>query len=104
MLDRSATSPHRIGFVSTRFSSTDGVSLETQKWAQVLGELGHEMYYFAGECDQLAEVSYVVPEAHFMDPSVWSISQLAYSSRSRPPEITERIHELRAHLKTHLYA
>jgi len=26
----------RVGFVSTRFSGTDGVSLESAKWAEVL--------------------------------------------------------------------
>jgi hypothetical protein len=41
---------HRIGFVSTRFSSTDGVSLETEKWAHVLKGFGQECFYFAGLC------------------------------------------------------
>ena len=38
----------RIGFISTRFSGTDGVSLETAKWARVLEEMGHTCFYFAG--------------------------------------------------------
>jgi hypothetical protein len=38
----------RIGFVSTRFSTNDGVSLETHKWAHVLQGLGHQVFYFAG--------------------------------------------------------
>ena len=29
-----------IGFVSTRFAGTDGMSLETSKWADVLGQNG----------------------------------------------------------------
>ena len=33
-----------VGFVSTRFSGTDGVSLETEKWARTLKELGHECF------------------------------------------------------------
>jgi glycosyltransferase involved in cell wall biosynthesis len=94
---------HRIGFVSTRFSSTDGVSLETRKWAHVLAELGQELFYFAGVSDQPAEVSCVVPEAHFSHPDVHEITQVAYSLRSRPPEMTRRIHELRNHLKKQLY-
>ena len=55
----------RIGFVSTRLSGTDGVSLETRKWAEVLGEAGHECFYFAGACEQPAEQSCTVAEAAF---------------------------------------
>ena len=36
-----------IGFVSTRFAGTDGVSLETKKWAEVLGV---DVQAFAKEC------------------------------------------------------
>lgn len=42
----------RIGFVSTRFAGTDGVSLEAAKWAEVLEQEGHECYWFAGELDR----------------------------------------------------
>lgn len=93
----------RIGFVSTRFSTTDGVSLETHKWAHVLEELGHQHFYFAGLCNRPAEVSYVVPEAHFEHEEIREISDVAYKLRIRPINITNRIHELRAYLKQHLY-
>ena len=69
-------SGHRIGFVSTRFDGTDGVSLETKKWAQVLERLGHSAYYFAGISDQPAEISFVVPEAHFLDKDVQAIANI----------------------------
>ena len=93
----------RIGFVSTRFSTTDGVSLETQKWAHVLSGLGHQMYYFAGLCNRPPEVSYVVPEAHFDHPEIREISNVAYQLRVRPFNVTRRIRELQWHLKQHLY-
>ena len=38
-----------IGFVSTRFAGIDGVSLESSKWAEVLEDLGHLCFWFAGE-------------------------------------------------------
>ena len=42
----------RIGFISTRFQGTDGVSLEASKWAKVLEkDLGHECFWFAGKLD-----------------------------------------------------
>ncbi len=31
---------HHIGFISTRFAGTDGVSLETGKWAKINGWVG----------------------------------------------------------------
>jgi hypothetical protein len=36
--------PQNIGFVSTRFAGTDGVSLESAKWAQIFWEEGHVSY------------------------------------------------------------
>jgi glycosyltransferase involved in cell wall biosynthesis len=99
----SSISSRRIGFVSTRFSTTDGVSLETQKWAYVLSELGHQMFYFAGLCDRPSEVSYVVPEAHFDHPEIRELSNIAYRLRVRPFNVTRRIRELQWHLKQHLY-
>jgi hypothetical protein len=34
-------SPKRIGFISTRFHGTDGVTLEARKWAHILQGMGH---------------------------------------------------------------
>ena len=39
---------NNIGFISTRLSGTDGVSLETEKWIDVLKEMGHDIYIVAG--------------------------------------------------------
>ena len=54
-----------IGFVSTRFSGTDGVTLEASKWAVVLKRMGHQDYWFAGLLDRKPERSFLVPEAYF---------------------------------------
>ena len=43
MRNSSSKNPLHIGFVSTRFSGTDGVSLETEKWADVLENMGHKL-------------------------------------------------------------
>ncbi len=118
----------RIGFVSTRFAGTDGVSLETAKWATILERMGHECFYFCGLSDRPAEKSYVVPEAFYRHPVIDEINQVAYQGtwgilhegRKRHPElkdlhqdffsvfirpshITQLIHELRFTLKEHLY-
>ncbi|MBI3739502.1 MAG: glycosyltransferase family 4 protein [Chloroflexi bacterium] len=93
----------RVGFVSTRFDTTDGVSLESAKWAHVLEGLDHQSFYFAGQCDRPADVSYVVPEAHFEHPAILETYNMAFSNRVRPRQLTDRIHELAQFLKGHLY-
>lgn len=93
----------RIGFISTRFKGTDGVSLETEKWATVLERAGHKCFYFAGECDRPAEVSRVVPEAFFQHPDIALINRTVFTQSLRPPDITRRIHVMKNHLKDELY-
>jgi hypothetical protein len=46
-----------IGFISTRLAGTDGVSLETAKWAEILEEMGYACFYFPGELDRLEKQS-----------------------------------------------
>jgi glycosyltransferase involved in cell wall biosynthesis len=95
--------PLRIGFVSTRIAGTDGVSLEIQKWVDVLSGLGHECFYFAGLCDRPDDRSYVVPEAHFHHPEILKLTDGLFRSTSRTPETTENVLLLRGHLKKKLY-
>ena len=92
-----------IGFVSTRFSATDGVSLETEKWTQVLARLGHQCFFFAGLCDRPPAITYIVPEAHFGHPAIIKTYDAAFSNRNRPPELTRDIEDLAEYLKKHLY-
>lgn len=92
-----------IGFISTRFSGTDGVSLETEKWADVLSSLGHECFYFAGESDRPVERSLIVPEAHFQHPQILSLNSDLFDDYTRSSETTGTIQRLRYHLKQRLY-
>jgi glycosyltransferase involved in cell wall biosynthesis len=92
-----------IGFISTRFAGTDGVSLETSKWAEVLTGLGYDCFYFAGICDRPADASSVVPEASFLHPEIQNINVTAFSKTLRPPDLTRRIMLLKDHLKQELY-
>ena len=121
-------SSHNIGFISTRFAGTDGVSLETAKWATVLERLGHKCFYFAGECDRNSDQSHVVPEAFYRHPEIDKLNQQAYSGSwtvanearaehpeiphlhkdffsiyVRPPAMTRRVNELKEYFKDHLY-
>ncbi len=92
----------RIGFISTRFSGTDGVSLETEKWAYVLEKMGHTCFYFAGMSDRPDEISYVVPEAFFHHPEMDELHEQIYTRTTRPVELTNRILKLKEYFKLHL--
>ena len=63
------TEIENIGFISTRIAGTDGVSLETKKWAEVLEAMGYTCFYFAGELDTPEERSMLCPKAHFTHPN-----------------------------------
>lgn len=95
--------PSCIGFISTRFAGTDGVSLETEKWCAILEELGHRCFYFAGECDRPDERCYVVPEAHFQHPRIQAVNVDLFDDYVRQPETSEEVSQLKALLKDHLY-
>lgn len=93
----------RIGFVSTRFAGTDGVSLESAKWAQILWDHRHVSYWYAGALDRDPAISMEVPEAHFYYEPNAAINQKAFGTRARAPELTQEINDQAAYLKTTLY-
>jgi hypothetical protein len=122
------TPSRRIGFISTRFAGTDGVSLETAKWTTVLERMEHECFYFCGLCDRPPEKSYIVPEAFYRHPTIDAINQVVFaeywghmdegrethpeleslhqdffSAYIRPSRITRKIQELKSFFKEHLY-
>ena len=92
----------RIGFVSTRFAGTDGVSLESIKWADVLEEMGHEVFWLSGRSDRDPEVSMCVPEVFFGHrENIW-ISDRIWGVSQRDPLVTERIRDLATYLEAML--
>ncbi len=94
---------HQVGFVSTRLAGTDGVSLETAKWAEIFEQEGFECFYFAGEVDRAAEVSYQVPEAHFMHPEIRDIHKHCFGVKLRKRAVTAKIHQIAERLKAEIY-
>ncbi len=90
---------YRIGFISTRLAGTDGVSLETAKWAHVLQEQGHECFYMAGELDTPEEKSYLVHDCHFRNETIWDIYKGCFGQMTRPRDITERCEHIKHQLK-----
>jgi glycosyltransferase involved in cell wall biosynthesis len=93
----------RIGFISTRLAGTDGVSLETVKWSDILTGLGHECFYLAGESDWPEERTHLVPEAHFEHPEIQALNTDLFDDYKRSPQTSQRVQAIANHLKDHLY-
>jgi len=75
----------RIGFISTRLAGADGVSLETTKLAAVCQQMGHAVFYCAGELDPGSPPGMLVPEMHFAHPTAKRIHDHAFNTQSPIP-------------------
>ena len=105
MITRKKNGPKRIGFISTRISGTDGVSLEIEKWAAVLEAMGHSCFYIAGLCDDRPpERCHIIPEAHFRHPEVEAVNAEAFGVRLRSPALSHSVRALIARIDEHLRA
>ncbi len=93
----------RIGFVSTRFMGTDGVSLEAWKWNEVLNELGYETFFFSGKSDWFPDRSRVVEEAFFGFPRVKELHDEIFDRTTRRRGLTAEVGEIKGRLKSALY-
>lgn len=94
--------PLRVGFVSTRISGSDGVSLEIDKWSTVLTRMGHTCFFIAGQCDRPDDVSVVIPEAHFTHPVIKRISDQCFGRIVRTPDVTRMIRDMICVIKQQL--
>jgi len=92
-----------IGFVSTRIAGTDGVSLEIQKWADVLERNRYNCFYFAGSLDRPPRKSLLVKEAYFEHPVIQEIGRDLFGKITRKRETSEAIQKVKERLKGVLY-
>ena len=92
-----------IGFVSTRFAGSDGVSLESEKWARMFEADGHSVFWFAGELDKAEERSMLVPEAHFTHELSQRINGEVWGRLTRTREINDLIKSQSEFLREKLY-
>lgn len=93
-----------FGFVSTRFAGTDGVSLETAKWVDVIRKNGCEVYFAAGELDTPSENSFLIPKAHFQHPEVVELQEELFTQKVRNRELTQRVHKIKEEIRDGLQA
>jgi mannosylglucosylglycerate synthase len=93
----------RVGVISTRFEGTDGVTLETEKWIQVLERLNCQCFFLAGACGWDPARTIIVPEAHFQHPDIVHLHEIAYGARIRPPDLTLQFQRLKDFLKIQIF-
>lgn len=94
----------KIAFISTRLAGTDGVSLETAKWATVLERMGHQIFSCAGELERGGPPDRSIPELHFRDEEAVAIGERAFGTTLPDPTLVDRIQARAAQLKEALYA
>lgn len=95
--------PKRIGFISTRFQGTDGVTLEARKWAHILSGMGHTCYWMAGILDGPPDASHTAPLAFFNHPEVAEVQDKLFGVNCRSRAVTNRIQSIKERLKDELY-
>ncbi len=93
-----------IGFVCFRLAGTDGVSLETRKWSEVLSRMGFECYYLGGELDTPEKRSLLCELCHFKHPEILEIQEQLFQRQERRPELTSQIHNYREKIKSKIYS
>jgi len=98
-----AVAAKRIGFISTRFQGTDGVTLEARKWAQMLESMGHRCFWMAGLIDAPPETSHHAPLASFGHPEVIVIQGKLFGVPFRSRALTNQIQSVKERLKDELY-
>lgn len=95
--------PRRVGFVSTRFSGTDGVTLEARKWAALLEGMGHTCFWAAGMLDAPPDRGWHAPLMYFAHPEVLALQSRLFGVPVRTRALTHEIQGQKERLKDELY-
>ncbi|UCE00413.1 MAG: glycosyltransferase family 4 protein [Chloroflexota bacterium] len=92
-----------VGFISTRFAGTDGVSLETSKWVKVLSSLGYGCFFFTGESEWPEKSTYILPQAHFNHPEIKNLNHDLFDDFQREKRTSAEVYRLKKKIKEHLH-
>lgn len=92
----------RVGFVATRLAGTDGVSLETFKWAEILAGMGLECRYIAGELEDSGDRSVLIEEAHFQHDAIRDVNHRAFILPQRDEWLSDDVYALARQIRERL--
>lgn len=89
-----------IGIISTRLAGTDGVSLESAKVVTIAQQLGHELFYCAGELDpELKKRGLEDRRLHFEDDAAKELHDRAFVHKETADSLLPDIHQRAQALK-----
>jgi len=84
-----------IGIMIGRIGGVDGVALETEKWIDVLKEMGHQVFTISGQFQERPmdpAIETLVPEMSFFSPeSFWSQKKAFFYPETNPEELIEHL-------------
>jgi glycosyltransferase involved in cell wall biosynthesis len=96
-------SSRRIGFISTRFYGTDGVTLEARKWAKILAEQGHDCFWLAGQLDVPQGTGYLSEIFFFQHPEIVEIQSWLFGTAIRPRAVSNQLQRVKEQIKDEIY-
>ena len=85
----------RIGIIIGRIGGVDGVALETEKWIEILHELGHEIFILSGQYEDRPidpKHETLLPVLSFFSPeSQWDQNKAFFALDPNPEPLLEHI-------------
>ena len=95
----------RIGICHFRVGLTDGVSLEIEKWKNVLEKIGHTVYLLAGEAPNLDAT--IIPKLRFDHPEINKIYNNSFhflSDFSSEGALCQEINKIAVQIEEKIYS
>ncbi|RMF60303.1 MAG: glycosyltransferase, partial [Calditrichaeota bacterium] len=86
----------RVGIIIGRIGDVDGVALETEKWIDVLQEMGHEVFILSGRFKRSIvgeDHETLIPNLSFFSPNCeWEQNRAFFFPPDEPSELLEHLH------------
>ena len=95
----------RIGICHFRVGLTDGVSLEIEKWKNVLEEIGHKVYLLTGETHNIDAT--IIPELRLNHPKIKKIYRNSFqflSNFTSEDRFFQEINKIVCKIETKIYS
>ncbi|MDA9557297.1 glycosyltransferase family 4 protein [Vibrio sp.] len=79
----------KIALAHYRVGETDGVSLEMDKWALILENMGHEVVYIAGSQGTCPRTTHIIEELAILYPEDESLRMEMYLHQNQPEDVLQ---------------
>ena len=97
----------RIGVIIGRIGDVDGVALETEKWIQILQDMGHEIYILSGRFHKSIvgeDKETLIPALSFFSPECeWEQNRSFFLPPDDPSELIDHLHRISDNLAIRMF-